>query len=87
MCSKPSCCEEGKRAIGASLPGTHRSPLTIVAWPYLSSGWRLSLAVLSGIVPFARMYVGVHLPLDVVGGSALGLAIGSAVNLSIPMRR
>lgn len=78
--------EEGDRGF----PSGHASvsaALTIVTWPYLSNGWRLSLAALSGIVPFARMYVGVHLPLDVVGGSALGLAIGSAVNLSIPMRR
>ena len=78
--------EEGDRGF----PSGHASvsaALTVVAWPYLSNGWRLPLAALSGIVPFARMYVGVHLPLDVVGGSALGLAIGSAVNLSIPMRR
>jgi membrane-associated phospholipid phosphatase len=33
------------------------------------------------------MYVGVHLPLDVVGGSALGLAISGAVNLAFPTRR
>ena len=60
--------------------------LTVVAWPYLSNGWRMSLAALAGFVPFARMYVGAHLPLDVVGGSALGLAIGSAVNLALPAR-
>jgi membrane-associated phospholipid phosphatase len=33
------------------------------------------------------MYVGAHLPLDLVGGSALGLAIGCAVNLAIPTRK
>jgi membrane-associated phospholipid phosphatase len=27
------------------------------------------------------MYVGAHLPLDLVGGSALGLAIGCAINI------
>lgn len=55
--------------------------LTVVAWPHASNGWRAALTALAGFVPFARMYVGAHLPLDVVGGSALGLAIGSAVNL------
>ncbi len=61
--------------------------LTVVAWPYLSNGWRAVAAVLSGFVPFARMYVGAHLPLDLVGGSALGVAIGSAVNLAVPPNR
>jgi glycosyltransferase 2 family protein len=61
--------------------------LTVAAWPYLSRGWRVPLAALSGFVPFARIYVGAHLPLDVVGGSALGLAIGTAVGLAVPARR
>jgi membrane-associated phospholipid phosphatase len=60
--------------------------LTVVAWPYLSDGWRVPAVALSGFVPFARMYVGAHLPLDLVGGSALGLAIGCAVNLAFPAR-
>jgi undecaprenyl-diphosphatase len=54
-----------------------------MVWPSAPNGWRATLAALAGFVPFARMYVGAHLPLDVVGGSALGLAIGSAVNLAI----
>ena len=60
--------------------------LTVASWPYLSGGWRVPLAALSGFVPLARMYVGAHLPLDVVGGSALGLAIGCAVNITAPTR-
>jgi membrane-associated phospholipid phosphatase len=63
------------------------SALTVVAWPYASTGQRAALVALAGFVPFARLYVAAHLPLDVVGGSALGLAIGSAVNLAIPVRR
>jgi undecaprenyl-diphosphatase len=47
----------------------------------------VSLVALSGFVPFARMYVGAHLPLDVVGGSALGLAIGSVIRVVIPARQ
>jgi membrane-associated phospholipid phosphatase len=61
--------------------------LTVVAWPYASNRWRATLAALAGFVSFARMYVAAHLPLDVVGGSALGLAIGSAVNAAIPDAR
>ncbi len=37
-----------------------------------------SLAVATGL---GRMYVGAHLPLDVVGGAGLGLAIASAVEI------
>jgi glycosyltransferase 2 family protein len=61
--------------------------LTVASWPNVSDGWRVPLAALSAFVPLARMYVGAHLPLDVVGGSALGLAIGCAVNLAVPTRR
>lgn len=78
--------EEGDRGI----PSGHAAVsavLTVVAWPYLSDGWRVSLAALSGFVPFSRMYVGAHLPLDVIGGSALGLAIGSAIHVVIPARQ
>jgi membrane-associated phospholipid phosphatase len=55
--------------------------MTVVLWPEVSEGWRWPLAALTGLVPFGRMYVGAHLPLDLVGGSGLGLALGSAINL------
>ncbi len=77
----------GKEEGDLGFPSGHAAvsaALTVVAWPHVSDGWRVALAALSGFVPFARMYVGAHLPLDVVGGSALGLAIGSAVDLAIP---
>jgi membrane-associated phospholipid phosphatase len=79
----------GKEVRDRGFPSGHAAvsaALTVVAWPYASNGWRTALAALSGFVPLARMYVGVHLPLDLVGGSALGLAIGSAVNLAVPLR-
>jgi len=55
--------------------------LTVVMWSEVSASWRLPLVALTGLVPFGRMYVGAHLPLDLVGGSALGLAIGCAINI------
>lgn len=51
--------------------------------------FRLAVAMLlSGVgvvaVLFGRLYVGAHLPLDVVGGAALGAVAGSIVSLAIP---
>jgi membrane-associated phospholipid phosphatase len=36
----------------------------------------------------SRMYVGAHLPLDMVGGAALGVAVGALVRLllGVPAR-
>lgn len=56
--------------------------ITVVSWSSLPLEWRIPAAALTAFVPFARMYVGAHLPLDVVGGSALGSAIGCVVNLA-----
>jgi undecaprenyl-diphosphatase len=53
--------------------------LATVASPYLGRRARRVAWVLAGCVCVARMYVGSHLPFDVVGGAALGWAAGSLV--------
>jgi membrane-associated phospholipid phosphatase len=55
--------------------------LATVAYPYLGKRTRIVVIALAAIVAFARVYVGAHLPLDVVGGAAMGWAIGSLVHL------
>jgi membrane-associated phospholipid phosphatase/predicted Ser/Thr protein kinase len=53
--------------------------LATVASPYLGRRARRVAWVLAGCVCLARMYVGSHLPYDIVGGAALGWAAGSLV--------
>jgi membrane-associated phospholipid phosphatase len=55
--------------------------MAVVLTPYLGRGGRWAVWVLAVLVGLARMYAGAHLPLDVVGGAALGLATGGAVSL------
>ena len=43
---------------------------------HLRRPWSGLLFALASTVALARVYVGVHLPLDVVGGAACGLLIG-----------
>ena len=46
-------------------------------------GWEVAAILLAIVVPISRMYVAAHLPLDLIGGAALGVTVGSAVNLLI----
>jgi undecaprenyl-diphosphatase len=60
--------------------------LAVVAAPWLPrwGRWLVGAAVVA--VFLARMYVGAHLPLDMVGGAALGLATAAAVRLALGTR-
>jgi undecaprenyl-diphosphatase len=42
------------------------------------------LAILAAVVGVSRMYVGAHLPLDVLGGAALGFIVDASVELAWP---
>jgi membrane-associated phospholipid phosphatase len=51
--------------------------------PYLPRRWRPVPWVLVALVMVGRVYVGAHNPLDVICGAALGVAIGSCLNLIV----
>jgi membrane-associated phospholipid phosphatase len=57
--------------------------LTMVATPYLRGRWKILPAALVLVVAIGRTYVGAHLPLDLVGGAALGASAGAFANLIV----
>jgi undecaprenyl-diphosphatase len=74
---------------GNGYPSGHASvafALATVAWLCLDGWVRWVLPCAAVIVGFARIYVGAHLPVDVVGGAALGTACGVAVSLALRPR-
>jgi membrane-associated phospholipid phosphatase len=74
----------GAEAHGRGFLSGHAAVLTAlaaVAWPWLGRRGRIAVSVLAAVVALTRVYVGAHLPLDVVGGAGLGLAVAGGVRL------
>ena len=55
--------------------------ITIILLAYVRRPWQIAAIVLAIVVVTVRMYVAAHLPLDLIGGAALGVMVASAVNL------
>jgi undecaprenyl-diphosphatase len=74
----------GAAAVGRGFISGHAATLTAlaaVAWPWLGPRARIALVAAVSVVCLTRVYVGAHLPLDVVGGVGLGLAVAGVVRL------
>lgn len=74
----------GRPASGLGFPSGHTAvavTTAAVASGHLGWEWSTALSAAAVVTGVARMYVGAHLPLDVIGGAGLGLAVGSAAAL------
>jgi membrane-associated phospholipid phosphatase len=80
----PDTHRRGKDAAGLGYVSGHAAvvaALTAAALPQLGPKARAVALAVAPTVGLARMYVGAHLPLDVLGGAALGIAVDAAVSL------
>jgi undecaprenyl-diphosphatase len=71
----------GREQSGLGYPSGHAAVATAVAVvgiPELPPAWRRPAWLVALTVGPARTYVGAHLPLDVLGGVAFGLMVGTA---------
>ncbi len=72
---------------GTGFPSGHAAvalAAAVVVVAYLPGWWRLAPVAVAILVALTRVYVGVHLPLDVVGGAAVGITLGSIVLSLLP---
>jgi undecaprenyl-diphosphatase len=62
--------------------------MVTVVWPYLGPRGRVVAVILDVMVGVGRIHAGAHLPLDVIGGVAIGLLVGLATSglLGLPHR-
>lgn len=81
----PATRRRGRDAAGLGYVSGHAAvvtALTAAALPQLGPRGRAVVLTVAPTVGLARLYVGAHLPLDVLGGAALGLAVDAAVALA-----
>jgi glycosyltransferase 2 family protein len=74
----------GNEQAGLGYPSGHAAvaaTLYLVVEPQLTRRWRPVAATAAAGVGMARLYVGAHLPLDVLGGAALGTVVGAVSQL------
>ena len=70
---------------GLGFPSGHAAvscALAATAFPFLTGRWRWAVWLVPITVAFARIYVGAHFPLDVVGGFALGYTVAALTHLA-----
>jgi undecaprenyl-diphosphatase len=81
----PSTRGRGRDAAGLGYLSGHAGvavALGAAALPHLGPSGRVLALTVIPVVGLTRVYVGAHLPLDIAGGAALGLAVEAVVDLA-----
>ena len=71
-------------AIGYGFPSGHAAMATLLAvllWGVTPKKFQWLLPFIAGLVCLSRIYLGVHSPLDIIGGICVGLIIGLSVKM------
>ena len=78
---------------GPSFPSGHAIiafGIVVLLAPYLRHRWQLAVVIALAVLnSLARVYLGAHNPLDVIGGAFAGITVGALLNLAlgVPVRR
>lgn len=78
-----------EHASGYGFPSGHTAMATVMAltlMPYIGKKYRWLLVLWILIVGFSRIYLGVHAPLDVVGGFCIGVMVAGVARLVVLSR-
>jgi membrane-associated phospholipid phosphatase len=70
---------------GPGFPSGHVAVLTalgLTIWPFVSWPWRVLIVVLIVSEAWARIFLGLHAPLDIVGGIAVAMTVVGIIHLT-----
>lgn len=70
---------------GPGFPSGHMAVLTalgLTIWPWVSWPWRILILLFICAEAWARVYLGMHAPLDIIGGIAVAMTVVAAIHLT-----